>query len=612
MKSSLKKLRDFTLSKHGPKEKRPVVDHRHELAEETDAMKTGMQVLKDMREQYDDLLDAARSILGSSYDFSRSIQEMASYMVEMFGKIGDGETGSIFSMLGKVQYEISKLLDQYTAHVSQTIIRPTENLLKELQSVEEIKGQYEEKRQSYNQMRLQKPKGRGKKGDALDQQLMIIKEELNNQAMMLDLRFQSLKRGQELSLVTQAARHHTAQVHLFGKGLELLNVVESDVKHLSSELHIDTTLSEGDVGFHMDEDNLEADTEVLGNEDEEESIPSTPSSFQPMTTERSKGASSRAMSTAKTWENTSKSAPLHPSLYSGTNNAASVQDSLLERPSGNAVTTYALPSPAGSNARFYNQATTANISEEPYLNECPELSRMRAGGLASTTPIHEAKGPTELSNVEAYRLSDPRQAIFREEETYAWKENQSYLPKAHLTNRSPNHTRTASYTEEVDRLPVSSYGHSGPLVSKPRSSYKRMTGNAEAVLAVEPLHKSGSVGRSSAPWGFVSPKISPCAPLVLSHQSPHQSPPLISELHKLPTPPPPKLEAIIAHSEALGMTNAEPGRKSIPTPPVPLSALAVVKKSRSIPSSVNFARNLQHTKFIKTIVSEDFPIIQSP
>lgn len=70
------------------------------------------------------------------------------------------------------------------------------------------------------------------------------------------------------------------QVHLFGKGLNSLNAVESMIKHLSNELHIDQTLSEGDIGLQLNANSYEAEIELLGNDDEEESTPSSPSSSQ--------------------------------------------------------------------------------------------------------------------------------------------------------------------------------------------------------------------------------------------------------------------------------------------------------------------------------------------
>lgn len=596
MKSSLKKLRDFTLNMNGTKDRRSVLDH-HRQHEDELGTKPSMQVLTDMREQYDGLLAAAQSISGSSYDFSRSIHEMASYMLETFGKIGDGDTGSSFSMLGKVQYEISKLLNLYAAHVSQTIIKPTENLLKELESVEEIKKQYEVKRELYNQMRLQKPKGRRKKGDALEQQLMTIKEQLNDKAALLDLRFQSLRHGRELSLITQAARHHMAQVHLFGKGLNSLNAVESMIKHLSNELHIDQTLSEGDIGLQLNANSYEAEIELLGNDDEEESTPSSPSSSQPITAERSEHILLREAGTPKLWENTSKSAPLHSSLHGATKNFP-VPDIDEETPPEKEVTTYVLPSPTGSTARFYNQAMNSGIKAEvPYSGELPEFRRTRTGSAGS---FEETRGLARLSKVEAYKPSDLGHAMAREEEMYAWKDKRSSYAR-----RSPSHSHSTSYSEGLNPLSVSHLG------STPTFSYKQTTRDNDADVAVthavDPLYRSGPIGRS-APWGLAPLRVSPCSSPPVSHLSP----PLISELHKLPAPPPalPKSEPVIAYSAPLGMKVPEPGRRSAAaTPIVSSSAVTVVKKSRSIPSSVNFARNLHHTKLIKF---DDSPVVESP
>ncbi|MCO5591914.1 hypothetical protein L7F22_045907 [Adiantum nelumboides] len=625
MKASLKKLRNFTLHKSGVKEKQRPMDAEHQHGDDIGSMAPSMQnvedsvcvkdilkffrlavckfqVLTDMQEQYDGLLAAAQSISGSSYDFSRSIHEMASYMVETFGKTGDGDIGSSFSMLAKVQYEISKLLDLYAAHVSQTIIKPTENLLKELESVEEIRQRYETKRDFYNQMKLQKPKGRRKKGDFLDQQLNTIKEQLNEQATQLGLRFQSLKHGQELSLMTQAARHHKAQVHLFAKGLNSLNAVDSMIKKLSTDFHIDETLSEGETGLQLNEDNYEAETDFLRNNDDDVSSSSSPrssqGSWQPKTAERREY---RAAEMVKPWENTSKSAPLHPSSYMGTSHSPMTQDLGLEGPSEK-MTTYVLPSPTGQVARPNNQAVNnASQTEQLCVGELPELPRIRTGNKSTS---EEVRGLTGLTEVEAYNHTD---VLGREEETNAWNESKGF----YHGRRSPSHSYSTSFSEGLDPLSALSHGQPSFLASTPMVGYKRATRESDVSMpvtrSVDPLYKSGPVGHS-APWSLAPSRVSPCASPPMSHLSP----PLISELHKLPAPPPPPLPpplepSIIAHSAPLG---AKPGRQSTNvTPTFSSSAVNSVKKSRSIPSSINFAQNLHHTKLIN---ADDSPVVESP
>nr|GMD53140.1 Arfaptin homology (AH) domain/BAR domain-containing protein [Ipomoea batatas] len=49
-------------------------------------------------------------------------------------------------MLGKVQFQLQKLLDNYRSHISQTITAPSESLLHELNIVEDMKKQCDGKR----------------------------------------------------------------------------------------------------------------------------------------------------------------------------------------------------------------------------------------------------------------------------------------------------------------------------------------------------------------------------------------------------------------------------------------------------------------------------------
>ena len=127
-------------------------------------------------------------------------------------------------------------------------------------------------RRLYDQLGFQKIKSKSSKGDIIGDKLTAIKEELTKQEMQFDIRFKSLQHGQELSLVTQAIRHYTAQVglftikpifckrdswfniilkplqcHLFDKSLKTLNTVESSVKKFSQKLKIDRALNDDNL-----------------------------------------------------------------------------------------------------------------------------------------------------------------------------------------------------------------------------------------------------------------------------------------------------------------------------------------------------------------------------
>ncbi|KAK1271061.1 hypothetical protein QJS04_geneDACA020907 [Acorus gramineus] len=50
-------------------------------------------------------------------------------------------SGMVLLVLGKLQFRLQKIVDGYRAHVVQTITTPSESLLNELRTVEEMKRQ---------------------------------------------------------------------------------------------------------------------------------------------------------------------------------------------------------------------------------------------------------------------------------------------------------------------------------------------------------------------------------------------------------------------------------------------------------------------------------------
>eukprot|EP00249_Psilotum_nudum_P023808 c28987_g2_i1 orf=564-2393(+) len=564
MKSSLRKLRDFALSKHASKGKISTVFS--EFLQEHGEVIKGMRDVEDMQAQYEGLLTAAQIISSSAFDFSRSLQDMASYMVETFGQIGDGETGHIFSMLGKVQYEVSKLLDLYAANVSQTIINPIEILLNELQHVEDMKGQYDEKRYLYNHLRAQKPKGKIKngKGDAIDKQLLSAKEELDELAMILGFRLQSFKQGRRLSLITQAVRYHTAQMNLFRKSLASLNVVEPLAAQLAQEHNIDRTLSE-DVVVHDHQNDVQDGAFALANGNESESSCS-PKSVQVSEAEADKFEESRML--LRKWEGTSKSAPILPALYYQTDFVEKVEEISLDKP----VQKYALPSPSVPLAR--NGKAAVLIPTQPDIPNkamCPldvvtnsELySKQSSEAFQSGIHICSAHNGT-LDLKESEHSVDPSK----------WNQ------KTDLGVNGVHNLRTSRR-----------YSHSGPLLAQPWVHYKRTSvGNSGLPPhPVDPLYKSGPLSRPPMSRTFVSPRISP------SMSPPHLSPPRISELHKLPPPPGTKListkTSLVPHSAPLVKQNQDTPPKTGPLSPSPSSPSGIVKRSLSSGHHGKFAEH---------------------
>ncbi|RYR15280.1 hypothetical protein Ahy_B04g072005 isoform B [Arachis hypogaea] len=216
MKSSLNKLRGLALHNH--KERRPAARAVLPLPN-VDELAQAAQDLEDMKDCYDTLLSAAAATASSAFEFAESLRDMGSCLLEKTALTDhEDDTGKVLLMLGKMQFKLQKLIDNYRSHVFQTITTPSESLLNELRIVEEMKRQCEEKRDVYEYMVTKyKERGRSKggKGETFTlQQLQNARDEYDQEATLFVFRLKSLKQGQSRSLLTQAARHHAAQVFL--------------------------------------------------------------------------------------------------------------------------------------------------------------------------------------------------------------------------------------------------------------------------------------------------------------------------------------------------------------------------------------------------------------
>ncbi|KAH9537955.1 hypothetical protein CY35_16G079600 [Sphagnum magellanicum] len=119
------------------------------------------------------------------------------------------------------------------------------------------KKQYDEKRKIFDQQRMCAGRGRLRKGkgDAQDdQELQVAKEEFDKIAGFLSNHLLSLEQDCTRSLITQAARHHAAQMQLLSRGLTSLHGIEPLMKQISQEHNIDRRLSSVDEGLFDDTD----------------------------------------------------------------------------------------------------------------------------------------------------------------------------------------------------------------------------------------------------------------------------------------------------------------------------------------------------------------------
>jgi hypothetical protein len=218
MKSSLKKLRGLALHHH---------NHKHHDSNnkiilplgQFDELAQATREMQDMRDCYDTLLSAAAATASSAYEFAESLRDMGSCLLEKTAlNDHEEETGRVLLMLGKIQFKLQKLIDNYRSHIIQTITVPSESLLNELRIVEEMKRQCDEKRDVYEYMVTkyrERGRSKGGKGETFTlQQLQTARDEYDEEATLFVFRLKSLKQGQSRSLLTQAARHHAAQVRL--------------------------------------------------------------------------------------------------------------------------------------------------------------------------------------------------------------------------------------------------------------------------------------------------------------------------------------------------------------------------------------------------------------
>ncbi|CAH2045292.1 unnamed protein product [Thlaspi arvense] len=561
MKASIERLRRLTSHKVDAKEKGELV-----ATAQIDELARAGKDMQDMRDCYDRLLAAAAATANSAYEFSESLGEMGSCL-ELIAPHNDEESGRVLFMLGKVQFELQRLLDTYRSHIFKTITAPSEALLKDLRTVEDMKQQCDEKRNVF-EMALVKDKGRPKssKGERhIPPESRPAYNEFHDEATMCIFRLKSLKEGQARSLLTQAVRHHTAQMRLFHTGLKSLESVERHVRVSAEKQHIDCDLSVHENEMEASEDDDDGDDDereelsfaYRANEQRVEAasvstpwgstkIDDTDPSFpRPSATRASAvNADHREENPISTRNNrmTSHSAPLFPEKK------PDISERLRQtNPSSNA---YVLPTP--SDSRYIKPASQA-------LN--PRPANHSAGNIWHSSPLEPIKTGKDGKDAD---------------------NNSHYarLPRPSTTDTHHHHHQHQASVR---------HAFSGPL--KP-SSTKPVT-TTDIIGAFCPL-PTPPVPQPH-PHSSSSPRVSPTASPPASSSSPR-----LNALHELPRPPghfapPPrraKSPVLVGHSAPLTgwnqernntLTLAPPSTTNIVASPLPVPPL-VVPRSYSIPS----------------------------
>ncbi|KAI7727283.1 hypothetical protein M8C21_026944 [Ambrosia artemisiifolia] len=408
MKSPFKKLRGFGL---GSKTKK---QQEAELDEVSQASKD-MQHIKDC---YDTLLSSAAATANSTYEFSESLGEIGDCLLQKTSLNDD--TGKAVQMLGKGQFQIQKLLDNYRSHILRTITIPSESLLNELLVVEEMKKQCEVKRMVYDEMKHKHKErrrlglGRNKGEYVSSKQVQAAKEEFEEDATLFVFRIKSLKGGQSRSLLTQAARHHAAQVtsffmSFFRKALKSLETIDPYIQVVTKQHHIDYQFS------GLEDDDRDSRNDPMNQvSSSENSMELADLTFPQVNSVKEQRKPLWNSSTYNIAVNTSsKSAPL--SVQSNIEPREKFRQSSVRK-----LNTYVLPTPLDGNPRFTDtpQPASTRCSDRNIWHSSP-LKTNKFEEKVKFSPSNKNSKPTQLpsplqyqypfgdNNVKTYSFSVP-------------------------------------------------------------------------------------------------------------------------------------------------------------------------------------------------------------
>lgn len=523
MKTSLKKLRGFAGLKH---------DHRRDKRQrqpmaQGEEIALAHQEMREMRDCYDRLLAAAAATTNSVYEFSESLKEIGDCILEKtaLSNFDDDESGKVLLMLGKVQLELQRLVDVYRSHISLTITVPSESLLNELQTVEEMKSQCEGKRLAYEEA-LRKHKEKGKlKSETLDsfpsQNLQDASDDYDQEVNSLLFRVRSLKQGQCRSLLTQAARHHAAQLSFFKKAYLSLEAVEPYVKSVAKNHHIDYEFSglEDDSGDDDDdeysEDNGDDASDAGSSDDSELSFDDRQDHpRKPIEDVEQLSPGYNNFSFRKEVKAASKSAP----LFSDRRSDANYKPIEMRPSSSQKHELYALPTPLEAKSLVSAKLETGN-SQKGYAS------------LSSLNSYHSS--PLGKNRYEKLVTNDLLSGPLLSDTKSVPRGNHQNIPFRPLPPPSLNGFSQPQVDPSIssDTKSVKRYAFSGPLTGKQWQHKPPVTSSGPIGSAVHTLH-SGSLLRTPREQPLSTSKLP-------SHtSSAFLSTPKINELHELPRPPP--------------------------------------------------------------------------
>ncbi|PWZ03952.1 Uncharacterized protein Zm00014a_011951 [Zea mays] len=603
MKSPLRRFRGFGHHHHHHnKEERR--GHHQPPPAKLDELVCAAQEVEDMRDCYDGLIAAAAATTNSVYEFSEALEELGGCFLAKTALNGDDDDDSgsrVLMKLGKAQFELQKLVDTYRSNIIYTITTPSESLLKELQTVEEMKQQCDMKRETYEAMRAsytQKGRSRHSKTETYSaEQLQSALAEYQEDAALFIFRLKSLRQGQFHSLLTQASRHHAAQLSFFRRGLNCLEALEPHVKAIAEKQHIDYQFSglEDDASDNDDyssyQDDCSDDGELsfdyeINDKDQyfvasrgsmdldKRDVMNSPQPVKESMQEGVKQTKANVITPRLKPEINTHSAP----ILAG--NLPDPSERSWQTKPSSAKLSYKLPMPvddkdprsAGAQRSHHSQQLESKprVSANPW-HSSPLTKDFRPGGHVKTPPSAEG----------ASAFSQP-----------------------------------VSDFKKMKRQFYSGPMASGPGLSMPSSLNDRRSSAAQAQHLVMPGNLQGLFWQPSS----ASPKVPP----KMLGRHPTKSP-RISELHELPRPPPASVESLrpsglVGYSgplvskrqtqipAATARVSPTASRTPSPLPPPP----ATLTRSYSIPSNSQRIPIVTADRLLEARNSRDGSDIYSP
>ncbi|XP_039045669.1 uncharacterized protein At2g33490-like [Hibiscus syriacus] len=590
MKSSWGKLRRFALHKNDGNDKSDFLSSAR-----LDELAQAAQDMQEMKNCYDSLLLAAAATANSAYEFSESLQEMGSCLQ---GKrlLPDEESRRILLMLGNLQLELRKLVDNYRSHILLTITNPSESFLNELRTVEDMKRQYDEKRNVYEYLvAQQKEKGRSKggKGETFTlQQLQTAHDEYDEMATLCVFRLKSLKQGQSRSLVTQAARHYAAQLNFFRKGLKTLEAIEPHLRQVTEQQHIDYQF----CGLENDEE----EAEIAYDPNKEGEL-----SFDYRTNEKGVDVTSASRNSMEVDE-VSSSFPQTSKMENAEVNPEKSHGDIQVPSREHRVGSHSAPifpeRKIDSAERVKQMLQSSTRRSNAYVLPTPNDSSL-ASSSRTISSVSHSRPTSVVGHPHNLWHSSPLEQKNREKDSGDGQPSEFTILNSESIPKNSNSNNTSTQLplpltegQESTQLDISSEAKnikrkavSGPLTSKQFLTKPVLSGSSSIPSAELPNLASAVFSHLTIPRSLSPLKVSP------STSPPLGSSPRPNELHELPRPPdslaaksakPPSLvghyASLMSRNQELSASHIPPlaasGASRLPTPPL------IVPRSFSMPS----------------------------